>query len=183
MSVLKNDLTLTLRRAEPDDAENLLLYIKQVAAESENLTFGPDEFDMSVEDERKLLQQTAKTPTSLYLIADIAGEIAGSLTFSTGKRPRLQHFGEFGITVARKYWNLGIGSHMLTYLIDWATQTGIVRKINLRVRVDNLPAIHLYEKHGFAHEGRITREFYLHGQFIDGYIMGMKIDPALALQL
>lgn len=173
----KDDPPLTLREAEPQDAERLLAYIEQVAGESENITFGPGEFGLSVEEERKFLQQSAETPTSLYLIAEVAGEIAGTLSFSTGKRPRLRHAGEFGITVARKYWNCGIGSRMLAYLIEWARQNGTIRKINLRVRVDNLPAIHLYEKYGFVQEGRNTREFYLHGKFVDAYIMGLQLDP------
>ena len=175
--LLKNNLTLTLRHAEPDDAEQLVNYLHQVSGESENITFGPGEFDKSEEEERTFLQQNALQPTSLYLIAEIEGEIVGTLTFSTGKRQRIRHMGEFGTTVLRKYWNAGIGGHMLAYLISWAKQTGIVRKINLRVRVDNLPAIHLYEKYGFIHEGHITREFYLHGQFVDAYIMGLQIDP------
>src|SRR5713101_8529212 len=87
-TLLKNDLQLILRRAEPRDAEQLLAYLNQVAGESENLTFGPDEFGLSVQEERAFLQQMAESPTSLYLIAEIAGEIAGTLTFSTGKRPR-----------------------------------------------------------------------------------------------
>ena len=175
--LLNNNLTLTLRHAEPADAQQLLNYINQVAGESENITFGPGEFGLSVEEEHLFLQQNAQQPTSLYLIAEIEGEIAGTLTFSTGKRLRIRHIGEFGTTVLQKYWNNGIGGHMLAYLIAWAKQTGIVRKINLRVRVDNLPAIHLYEKYGFVHEGRITREFYLHGQFVDAYMMGLQIDP------
>jgi RimJ/RimL family protein N-acetyltransferase len=81
----------------------------------------------------------------------------------------------------RIYWNLGIGSLMLAYLIEWARQTGTIRKINLRVRVDNLAAIHLYEKYGFVQEGRVTREFYLHGQFGDVYVMGLQLDPPQAL--
>ncbi|GAC1355392.1 MAG: GNAT family N-acetyltransferase [Ktedonobacteraceae bacterium] len=178
---LKNNLQLTLRHAEPRDAENVLAFIHQVAGESENITFGPGEFTMSVEEERKFLQQTAASPNSLYIIAEIAGEIVGTLSFSTGKRPRLQHAGEFGTTVLRRYWNIGIGTHMLAYLIDWAKQIDTIRKINLRVRVDNLPAIHLYQKHGFVQEGRLTREFYLHEQFVDVYMMGLQLDPPLAL--
>lgn len=178
---LKNNLRLNLRGAEPRDAENVLAFLNQVAGESENITFGPGEFELSVEEECKFLQQAAESITSLYIIAEIAGEIAGTLTFSTGKRPRLQHAGEFGTTVLRRYWNLGIGSRLLAYLIDWARQTGTIRKLNLRVRVDNLPAIHLYEKYGFVQEGRLTREFYLHGQFIDVYMMGLQLDSPLAL--
>lgn len=175
--LLKNNLQLTLRPARPEDAEQLLVFIEQIAGESENVTFGPGEFGMNVEEERTFLQQVATVPTSLYLVAEIAGEIAGTLTFSAGKRPRVRHAGEFGVSVLRKYWNLGIGRHMLTYLISWARQTHIIRKLNLRVRVDNLAAIHLYEKAGFVHEGRISREFYLHDQFIDVYHMGLQIDP------
>lgn len=179
-TLLKNHLRLTLRRAEPRDAEQLLTYLNQVAGESENITFGPGEFGLSVEEERAFLQQAVELPTSLYLIAEIAGEIVGTLTFSTGKRPRLQHAGEFGMSVLRGYWNLGIGSGLLAYLIEWARQTGTIRKINLRVRVDNLPAIHVYEKYGFVREGRVTREFYLHGQFVDVYVMGLQLDPPQA---
>ncbi|MBA2682534.1 MAG: GNAT family N-acetyltransferase, partial [Ktedonobacteraceae bacterium] len=165
------------RRAEPRDAEQVLAFLDQVAGESENITFGPGEFELSVEEERAFLQKSAESPTSLYVIAEITGEIAGTLTFNAGKRPRLRHAGEFGTTVLRKYWNLGIGNHMLAYLIEWARQRGTIRKINLRVRVDNLPSIHLYEKYGFVQEGRISREFYLHGQFVDAYVMGLQLDP------
>lgn len=180
-TLLKNNLQLTFRHAEPSDAEQLLAFLNQVAGESENLTFGPGEFGLSVQEERAFLLQMAESPTSLYLIAEIAGEIAGTLTFSTGKRPRLQHAGEFGMNVLRSYWNLGVGSRTLAYLIKWARQTDAIRKINLRVRVDNLPAIHLYEKYGFVQEGRRTREFYLHGQFVDVYMMGLQLDSPQAL--
>ena len=174
---LKNNLPLILRCAEPDDAGKLLIFNEQAAGESENLSFGPGEFEMGLEEERAFLQEIAEVPTSLFVIAEVAGEIAGTLVFQAGKRPRLRHSGEFGMSVLRRYWNLGIGSHLLTYLIAWARQTNTVRKINLRVRVDNLPAIHLYKKHGFVQEGCITREFYLHGQFVDLYAMGLPIDP------
>lgn len=175
--MLKNDLSLILRRAEPDDAERVLAYVNQIAGESENVTFGPGEFELSVEEERAVLKRIATTPNSLYMLAEIADEIVGTLNFNAGKRPRLQHAGEFGMSVSRKYWNAGIGSCLLAYLISWAKQTNTIRKINSRVRTDNLPAIHLYEKYGFVQEGRHTREFYLHGQFIDAYLMGLQLDP------
>jgi RimJ/RimL family protein N-acetyltransferase len=180
-TLLKNHLQFILRRAEPRDAEHLLAYLNQIAGESENLTFGPGEFGLSVQEERAFLLHMVESPTSLYLIAEIAGEIAGTLTFSTGKRPRLQHAGEFGMSILRSYWNLGVGSQMLAYLIEWATHVDAIRKINLRVRVDNLAAIHLYEKYGFVQEGRVTREFSLHGQFVDAYLMGLQLDPPQAL--
>lgn len=175
--VLKHDLSLTLRQAGPADAERLLAFLEQIAGESENVTFGPGEFGWSVEDERVFLRQSAQTPTSLYLIAEIAEEIVGTLTFSAGRRPRTRHVGEFGVAVARACWSFGIGSQLLACLVEWARRGGTIRKINLRVRVDNLPAIRLYEKFGFVREGWLTREFFLHGRFVDVYLMGLQLDP------
>lgn len=176
--MLANHLQLTLRPALPKDAEQVLAYLEQVAGESENLTAGPGEFGISLEQERVFLLHLLELPTSLCLLAELEGEIVGALTFSAEERPRVQHGGEFGMSVLRKHWNQGIGSRMLAYLVEWARQTHVIRKINLRVRVDNLPAIHLYEKYGFVQEGRRTREFYLHGQFIDVFLMGLQLDPA-----
>jgi RimJ/RimL family protein N-acetyltransferase len=175
--LLKNGRLLVLREAEPRDAENILAYIEQVAGESENLTFGPGEFELTVEQERAFLQMCFDSPTSLYLLAELDGELAGTLSFSAGKRRRIRHTGEFGISVAQAFWGLGIGGYLLAYLIDWARAGEIVRKINLFVRTDNLPAIHLYEKYGFVREGTQTREFYVRGQFIDVHLMGLQIDP------
>ncbi len=174
---LKNNQVLVLREAEPRDAEKMLAYIEQIASESDNITRGPGEFTMTVEQEREFLQASAASFTSLFLVAEIGGEIAGNLGFRGGDRPRLRHAGEFGISVLKKYWNLGIGGHLLAYLINWARTTGVIRKIDLLVRTDNLPAIHLYEKWGFVHEGCITRHMYMRGEFVDCYAMGLAIDP------
>lgn len=176
--MLANHLQLTLRPALPKDAEQMLVYLEQVAGESENMTAGPGEFGIGLEQERVFLLHLLELPTSLYLLAELEGEIVGTLTFDAEKRPRVQHGGEFGMSVLRKHWNQGIGSRMLAYLVEWARQTHVIRKINLRVRVDNLSAIHLYEKYGFVREGRRTREFYLHGQFVDVFLMGLQLDPA-----
>src|SRR5690242_20437319 len=94
--LLKNNQLLTLREAEPRDAATLLEYIEQIAGESENITRGPGEFTLTVEQESGFLQASAVSPTSLYLLAEIDGELAGTLSFQAGNRPRMRHVGEFG---------------------------------------------------------------------------------------
>jgi len=42
-----------------------------------------------------------------------------------------------GLTIRKLYWGLGTGSFILEFLIEVQKKTGIVRKINLKVRADN----------------------------------------------
>ncbi|MBL0388083.1 GNAT family N-acetyltransferase [Tumebacillus sp. ITR2] len=172
---LRTGQTLTLRQAHPDDAEAILDYIHLVSGESDNLSFGVGEFTTTLEKQKQVLEQWSANG-GLYLLALVDGEIASTLTFETGSRPRNEHKGEFGITVQKKFWNLGIATKMLSYMIDWAKLVPRIRKINLHVRTDNDRAIALYEKLGFQHEGRETRSMQIHGQFFDTYLMGLPLD-------
>ncbi|RKD34277.1 GNAT family N-acetyltransferase [Thermohalobacter berrensis] len=173
---LKNNKALIIREAEPCDAKDLIQYINKVAGESDNLTFGEGEFNVNVEQEKKIIQNSLNSPRDLFLIAEVDGRIVGNLTFRSGKRPRTKHSGEFGITVLKKYWGLGIGKLLMKTLLDWAKSEGQIKKINLRVRFDNHKAIKLYEKMGFEKEGKIKRGFLVNGKFIDIIAMGICLD-------
>lgn len=84
--------------------------------------------------------------------------------------------GEFGVSVLKEYWGNGIGEELIKYLIAWSKDSGIIRKINLRVRTDNTPAIKLYKKLGFLEEGKRKRDFLIKGKFYDSLLMGLMID-------
>ena len=47
---------------------------------------------------------------------------------------------------------------------------------NIGEAADNARGIHLYEKMGFQHEGRISRGIRVNGQFYDHNAMGLTID-------
>lgn len=172
---LKNGQFMIIREANGNDARRIIEYIECVASESDNLTFGEGEFNTTVEDESKFIDTCKESENSMFLIAECNGEIVSCLTFSGGNRPRVRHYGEFGITVLRRYWGLGIGKTMIKYLIKWAHESNIIKKVNLKVRADNTKAITLYKKLGFVMEGTISRFFYHNGKFCDVYVMGLEI--------
>lgn len=173
---LKNGETLEIREATTEDAASLLRFVDAVSGESENLTFGPGEFGITLAQEESYLAAQQKLSNSIYLLGLINGEIVSTLSFAGGLRPRIKHGGEFGISVRKPHWNKGIGRAMLSSFLAWCRQTGEIRKVNLRVRVDNQAAIHLYEQAGFKIEGRRSREFQINGQFVDIFLMGLEID-------
>ena len=48
----------------------------------------------------------------------------------------------------KEHWNKGIGTQLLHEIIEFAKDNQF-EIIDLQVRSDNAPAIHLYEKYGF----------------------------------
>lgn len=174
--VLKNNDKMTISESTKYDAEKLINYIKEISAQSDFLTFGRGEFDVSIEEEEKMLENILSSNNNLNIIALIDNKIVGNLTFRGGHRPRIRHTGEFGVSVLKDYWGLGIGKELVKYLINWAEDGDIVKKINLRVREDNKKAIRLYKSLGFKKEGMITRDLYLNGKYYSSIQMGLELD-------
>lgn len=162
---------LIIKSAQIEDAEEIILFIKQVENETNFLMRDPGEFNMSIDDEIKLIENKLKNDKELFLIAKVNEKIVGTLGFATGPYNRYKHKGQFGIAIMKDFWNCCIGYKLIDTLINWADNTGIV-KITLEVDSDNLRAIYLYEKFKFMQEGILKYDKYIgNGVYIDSIIM------------
>ena len=173
---VRNGITLIIREAKKEDSLEYINYINQVSDETNYLTFGVGELLTDQVEQESMIENSAKSDNRLMIFAIVDGKIVGNLNFRSSDRPRIRHTGEFGITVLKEFWGLGIGSHLVLYLIKWAEVSNIIRKINLGVRSDNRRAIELYSRLGFVEEGVIIREFLIGNQFYDAMYMGIEID-------
>jgi RimJ/RimL family protein N-acetyltransferase len=131
---------------------------------------------MTVQQEEEYLEAVSRQKNSVYLVAEAQGKLVGLVSFAGGARPRVAHTGEMSVSVLKEYWGMGVGALLINELFAWARSTGIIRKINLRVRTDNTRAIGLYKKLGFRESGTITREMLINGKFYDDLCMGYEID-------
>lgn len=174
--VLRSGALLTIREATRDDAAGMLAYVDAISGESDFLTFGPGEFGVSLADEADFLERSQVSANRLCIVATISGEIVGSLTFQGGTRPRTRHTGEMGLSVKQAFWSMEIGTTLLDAFIGWAREGSTIRKINLRVRIDNARAIRIYERKGFVLEGTVSRDIFLGGRFFDCHYMGLILD-------
>lgn len=174
---LRNGQACTLRQATEDDAQNMLDYLNVICVETDFITFGEGELPWNLEEEQKFIKEHLQDENKLLLIAEVNGSIVSIASFSGGKSKRILHIGELGLTVLKKYWDLGIGFALTDNIIDWAKKSGLVRKVFLKVRVDNERAIKLYAKFGFTYEGTIGRQLLIDNNFYDVYLMGLNIDP------
>ena len=159
---LKDGRTCILKPAAPELAENLIRFLKQIAAETPFLTRYPDEVDKTAEDEAEFLIRTLDNPSSAMLAATVDGKLAGNCSFfGTGGRRKNRHRCSMGIALYKEYWGLGIGTAMLGYLSELAKLAGF-EQMELIVVADNERAKALYRKSGFIEYGRLP-----HGMLFD----------------
>jgi RimJ/RimL family protein N-acetyltransferase len=174
---LRDGRTATIRQVVPDDAVNALAYLDVVTGQTDFLAMGRGELDWPEEKERAFIEDHRQAENKVLVLAEIDGPIAAIAGFTGDHRKRFRHQGEFGVSVMREYWGLGLATALTESVIQWAIASRIVRKMNPTVRVDNERAISLYRNLGFVREGYVTRQFRVAGEFYDAYLMGLRIDP------
>lgn len=170
---LESGLEVIVRSATQKDAAALLDLSKGVIGEEiYQLTSGA-EFQMTIDAEEKWIESHRLNPNHIILVIEMNSKIVALLDFSNGRRQRIAHTGEFGMSVEKSVRDQGIGSLLLRVLIDWATQNKTIEKIGLCVHSNNERAIALYKKMGFEIEGMRKRDLkYGHEQYVDTIIMG-----------
>lgn len=169
-------MTITIRRAGPDDASPLLSYIQGIAAESNlYILSSVEDFNISVEQERRFLEEFTSADNSLFLLAQAEDAIVGVLSCQGGKRRKERHTVRLGISVHKDWRHRGVGRTLMERALEWAKQTAVVKRVELEVFVANAPAIHLYEKLGFQIEGRRRRAVCQDGQYFDILVMGLLL--------
>jgi len=105
------------------------------------------------------------------LVACVHGEVVGHLDLSIYMNPRTRHSGHFGIAVRDDWQGRGVGTELMKACLDLADNWLDLRRLDLRVYVDNAPAIALYKKFGFEIEGTHRRFALRNGEYVDAHVM------------
>ena len=166
-------MSITIEKATCADAAEILQYLKQIGAETDNLTFGAEGLPFTTESEAAYIRQMENSCDAIMLVAKENGKIVGDASLSRQPR-RMNHRGDLGISVLKEYWNRGIGSRLLLEIIRFAKENAF-KVIDLQVRSDNLPAIHLYEKFGFQKIGTHPAFFQINDAEISFDYMLLKL--------
>ena len=80
------------------------------------------------------------------------------------------------IGVGRQFQRRGIAASLMEALIARAREQG-AQRMSLEVRVDNISALALYERFGFARMG--LRKRYYQPEGIDAYTMSLDLEPRI----
>lgn len=167
------DEEIYIEKASHKEAKEIFEYLKQVGTETDNLTFGKEGPPVTIEQEAEYIAAMENSCDSVMFVAKHNGRIVGDVGLTRQPR-RMKHRGNLGISVIKEYWNLGVGSMLMSKVIDFAKENQF-EVIDLEVRCDNLGAIHLYEKFGFEKIGTHPAFFKIDGVEIPFYYMYYRI--------
>lgn len=176
--LLKNGKICVLRSAQPDDAADLIQYMKITAEETRYLLREPNEAaqSLTVEREREFIQYHMSAPRGLMLIARVDGQLAGACSVSsTDSLRRHAHRCSLAIALYRSAWGQGIAAALLEAALAVAKDCGY-EQAELEVVTTNAPAIHLYQKFGFQIQGTQRRSMkYADGTYADCHWMAKPL--------
>ena len=110
------------------------------------------------------------------LVAEVDGRVVGASGLRRGHNLRKQHSADCGVSVHPDYWNRGVGSALLSAVVDLADNWLNLKRVELEVYTDNPAAIHLYEKFGFVIEGTKRKHAFREGQYVDSHVMARVRD-------
>ena len=165
---------IVVRRAEPADAQAIheMFMGPNAIAGTLQLPYP------SVELWRKRIAEFASE--DYLLVATIAGDIVGNAGLHASKSPRRRHVGAVGMAVRDDRQRCGVGTALMTSAIELADGWLNYQRLELFVYTDNLAALSLYRKFGFAIEGTCRAYAFRDGRYVDAYQMA-RLNPALKL--
>ena len=128
-------------------------------AQTDYLLSYPDESAMTAEQEAQFLKEKEESENEIELLAILGGSVVGSAGFGcVGKQEKVKHRAEFGISVDKAYWGLGIGRALMEACIECARKAGFFQ-MELEVAAENEKALALYKSVGFKEYGRNPKGF------------------------
>jgi len=170
---LKNDLIVSVREASKEDAQSIIDFYNIVGGETNFLSFGENEFKRDLEEYKTFLTNSKVQQNTIILLVTLNEQIISIASIHSSQAARTKHVGTIGIVIKKEYWGLQLGNSLMEYLIEWAKQNNITRKIQLTCNEDNTKAIRLYKKLGFEIEGIIKEDTFIDGRYNHTVIMGL----------
>ncbi|MBO7728896.1 MAG: GNAT family N-acetyltransferase [Oscillospiraceae bacterium] len=156
---LKDGRTCTLRNGTAEDGQAVLDIFNLTHAQTDYLLTYPEESTLTARQEADYLAQKTESADEIELLAELDGEIVGTAGIGcVARKEKTRHRAEFGISVDKAHWGLGIGRALTEACIACAGNAGYVQ-LELEAVAENKNALALYRSVGFREYGRNPKGF------------------------
>ena len=157
--LLKDGREALLRNGEASDGAAVYEVFNLTHAETDYLLSYPDENSLDPEQEAKYLQEKADSADGIEIIAVLDGKPVGMAGIEpVGKKYKVKHRADFGISILKDYWGLGLGRALAAACILCAREAGYAQ-LELNAVAENENALNLYRSLGFVEYGRNPKGF------------------------
>jgi putative acetyltransferase len=112
-----------------------------------------------------------RNPEDVLLVAIYDGTLVGTAGLHPEKNARRRHVAGIGMGVADSFAGRGVGTALLSELLNLSDNWMNYLRLELTVYSDNAPAIHLYNKFGFDIEGTHKAYAMRNGAYVDAHCM------------
>lgn len=175
----KSGKPAVLRYPVMEDAQALLDFINTISLEDTFVRFAGEQ--QALDEEQKYLAseiQLCSTGNAVKLFCFVEGKFAGvtDIHRDTSLLTRRLHSGIFGIIVSKEFRGEGVGTQLITSIVQEAKKhiSGL-KLIKLDCFANNEPAMALYKKVGFVEAGRIPKALFRQGEYTDEVHMALEI--------
>lgn len=165
---------LQIRRAEPEDYSALYEIFSSAKV-------FPGTLQLPYPSRADWRRRLAEPQEGVYnLVAVMNDCVVGMLDVITfPNRPRRRHAGAIGMCVHEAWQGKGVGAALMNAGLELADKWLNLTRLELEVYVDNEPAIRLYQRFGFEHEGTLRQHALRDGRFVDSYMMA-RLRPQIS---
>ena len=160
-------MSISIRPITPGDAGAFHSVLDSVARERRflRLTEAPP-----LERSLKFIVGNIKSGNPQYVALD-GDQLVGWCDICRSSEIGSEHCGALGMGLLKSHRGMGIGGNLLGATLNAARSH--FERVELDVYASNTPAIALYEKAGFAHEGRRRKALVRDGIYDDILMMGL----------
>ena len=159
-------MNITIRAAEPADYEAF----RETTSQPEAIR-GTMQLPYPSAEMWKI--RLAEYPEGYHLlVAEVDGKVVGNISLhAAGKAARRRHAAAVGMIVHDAYHGKGIGTALMTAVLNLADNWLQYSRVELTVFSDNEAAIARYKKFGFEIEGTFKQYVFRDGVLADVYAM------------
>ena len=143
--ILKNGVECCLRNGIESDGQAVWDCFNLTHGQTDYLLSYPDENSFDVMQEGQFLKKKSESSNEIEIVAVVGNVVVRTAGIEAiGSKYKVRHRAEFGISVAKDFWGLGIGQ---------ALRAAGYIQLELSVVAENERALSMYEKAGFVKYG------------------------------
>lgn len=160
---------MIIRKAAITDAEAFWQMQFDLDQETAYMMYEPNERIKDISRVESIINQSI-TGNNLLLLVEDNASIVGYISAQRGGLRRIMHTAYIVTGIRKEYQHRGIGTQLFNELDSWA-KVNDIKRLELTVMSQNIPARYLYEKAGFTVEGTKKCSMFVNDEYKDEYYM------------